>query len=552
MLANVFTKTTRDWWKAMAIAAGTLGVLFFMGMSVYKDIDLSVYTNLPEAFRSLFGIPENADVGALAYGAIYSGYGALTLAAVVLVLGAASIAGEERKGTLGLLLANPKSRTSILVSKAGALILVTALGALLLWAVGRAAPAIFDVSVSGIHVEELVIAMSVNALFYGALALAVGGWTGKRGLASGVSAGVMALSFVAVGLLPLIGSLEGLTKAFPWYYFTASNPHLNGINWAHLSVLLTGIVVFAAVAVVGVNRRDLRSQSVGVTLTDRLRANPLTRRAADLVAGTARVSSIWMKTFSEYQGLVLIDAALMFAFMGLMIGPMYNFIDEALISMQASFPEELLALFGGGDMSTPEGFYQIETFGLMAPIAVMVVTVAIGGRALAAEEANRTMGLLLANPIGRSTVLLEKTAAMVLGAFVVGIATFAGVVGGSWIGGLGMSVINIAATTLLVTLLGLLFGTLALALGAATGRVAAAIWGAVALAFVFFLIDGLLPFTETLAGWARISPFYYYLSSDPLLNGMHWGHAAVLAGLTVVFVAVAVPLFQRRDLRQTG
>ncbi len=46
--------------------------------------------------------------------------------------------------------------------------------------------------------------------------------------------------------------------------------------------------------------------------------------------------------------------------------------------------------------------------------------------------------------------------------------------------------------------------------------------------------------------------FYYYLSSDPLINGMHWGHAAVLGGLFVILVAAAVVLFQRRDLRQTG
>ncbi len=551
MLANVFTKTTRDWWLSMAIAVLVLGTLFFFGMSVYKDIDLSVYTNLPDAFLSLFGIPKDADVGSLAYGAIYSGYGMLTLASVVLVLGAASIAGEERKGTLGLLLGNPKSRTHVLVSKTGALVLVAALGCLALWAIGRATPAIFDVSITGIHLEALIFAMFVNALFWGFLALAIGGWTGSRGLASGLTAAVMFVSFVAVGLLPLIESLEGLTKAFPWYYFSESQPHLNGLDWGHIGVLFAGIVVFGILAVIGVNRRDLKQQTVGTTLTDRLRANRMTQRAADLLAGKARVSTIWTKSLSEYQGLLFVVGALMFAFMGLMIGPMYNFIDEALISMQETFPEELLALFGGGDMSTPEGFYQIETFGLMAPIAVMVATVLIGGRALAAEEANRTMGLLLASPIRRSRVLLEKTLTMVLAASVIGIATFAGVVGGSWLGGLGMSPGNIAATCLLVTLLGLLFGALALAIGAATGRVAAAIWGAVALAFVFFLVNGLLPYSE-FAGWEKISPFYYFLSSDPLLNGMHWGHGALLAGVTVALIALSVPLFNRRDLRQTG
>jgi beta-exotoxin I transport system permease protein len=552
MLANVFTKTTRDWWRSMTIAVVTLGVLFFMGMSVYSDIDLSVYTNLPEAFRSMFGIPDNADVGSLAFGAVYSGYGALTLASVVLVLGAASIAGEERKGTLGLLLGNPKSRNSVLVSKTAALVLLTGLGAMALWAVGLAAPATFDVAITGIHVGALVFAMFVNALFYGFLALAIGAWTGSRGLASGVTAGVMVVSFVAVGLLPLIESLGGLTKAFPWYYFSSSEPHLNGVDWGHIGVLFAGIVIFAVAAVIGLNRRDLKGQTVGVTLTDRLRANPMTKRAADLAAGTARVSRIWTKTISEYQGLLFVTAAFMFAFMGLMIGPMYNLIDQALISMQETFPKEMLALFGGGDMSTPEGFYQIETFGLMAPMGVMIATVLIGGRALAAEEANRTMGLLLANPIRRSRVVLEKTVAMTIAAVAIGFATFAGVVGGSWIGNLGMSVGNIAATALLLTLLGLLFGALALTIGAATGRVSPAIWGAVAVALATFVANGLLPFSQNLSGLAKLSPFYYYLSSDPLLNGMNWGHGALLAGLTAALVALSVWLFARRDLRQTG
>ncbi len=552
MLANVFTKTTQDWWKGMAIAVVTLGALFLMGMTVYRDIDISIYTSLPDAFLSLFGIPKDADIASLAYGAIYTGYGSITLAAVVLVLGGASIAGEERKGTLGLLLGNPKSRTYVLVSKAGALVLVTGLGALVLWAVGRITPEFLDVNVSGIHVEALILAMAVNALFYGALAMAIGAWTGSRGLASGVTAGIMVLSFVAVGLLPLIESLDFLAKAFPWYYFSGSDPYLNGVNWGHIAVLTTGIAIFAAAAVIGFNRRDLKGQTVGVTMTDRLRANPMTRQVAERLAGSARVSRIWTKTISEYQGLLFITAALMFFVMGVMIGPMYNLLDEALLSLSDSLPEAVMAAFGGGDMSTPEGWYQIETFGLMAPIAVMAATVMIGGRALAGEEANRTMGLLLANPIRRSTVVLQKTFAMVIAGLVVGIATFAGVVGGSLVGGLGMSIGNIAATSLLVTLLGLAFGALALALSAATGRVPVAIYGAVGLALVFFLLNAFLPISDRLAGWAKVSPFYYYLGSDPLVNGMHWGHGALLAGLVVALIALSAMLFRRRDLHQTG
>lgn len=553
MLANVFTKTTRDRWKGMAIGAVTLSLLLLMGMSAYRDIDLSVYTDLPEVFRSLVNISEDADAASLAYGAIYGSYGALTLAALALSMGSASIAGEERKGTLGLLLSNPKSRTNVLVSKAASLVLLTALGAFVLWGAGKAAPALLDVNVAGMDVEALVFHMFVTALFFGFLAMAIGASTGNRGLATGVTVGIMVISFFAEGLFPLVGGWENVAKAFPWYYFIGSDPVINGIDWGHIAVLLAGCVVFAVVAVIGLNRRDLRGQTVGVTLLDRLRSNPMTHRVVDRLAGSTRVSRIWIKTASEYQGLLFVTATLMFAFMGVMLGPMYNLIDEALVGFTDNFPEALLALFGGGgDIATPEGWYQVETFGMMAPIAVMVVTVMIGARALAGEEESRTMGLLLANPISRSTIVLEKTFTMIVYALVVGFATFAGVAVGSSLGGLGMSMGNIAATSLLVTLLGLVFGALALVLGAATGRVRIAVFGSIGAALAFHLLNAFLPLSDSLAGYAKWSPFYYYLSSDPLNNGMDWGDGALLAGLAVGLVALSVGLFQRRDLRQNS
>lgn len=552
MLATVVTKTFRDRWKGEAIGAVTLVLLFLMGMSVYRNIDLKVYTDLPEVFRSLMNIPADADVGALAYGAIYLSYGALTLTSLALSMGSASIAGEERGGTMGLLLGNPKSRTHILVSKAVNIVLLTGLGTVVLWLGGIVVPEILNVDITGIHVGALALHMFAIAVFHGFLALAISAWTGKAKLATGGTVAVMVLSFFAVGWLPLIEGLESGVKAFPWYYFSGSQPHVNGVSWGHLAVLTAGIVVFATAAVIGVNRRDLRGQTTGVSLVDRLRAHPLTKKAADRLAGSARVSRIWTKTAAEHQGLLIIVSYVMFLVMGVLLGPMYTFIDDVIANIGDAFPEGMMELFGGGNLSTPEGWYQIETFGLMAPIAFMLVTVTIGSRAMAGEEANRTMGLLLANPIKRSTVVLEKTFAMALYALIVGIALFAGVTLGSVFGGLGMSPGRIAATTTLGMLLGLVFGGLSLAISAATGRSRTATFGTIGVALVFFVADGFLPLSDSLAGLAKLTPVYYYLGSDPLNNGMNWGHGAVLLGLFVALVAAAVWLFDRRDIRQTG
>ena len=400
MLANVFTKSVRDRWRAMAIALAALTLMLLMAMSVYANFDFSFYDDLPEAFRSLMNIPDNADAGSLAIGVLAGLYGAFTLGGLAISMGSASIAGEEKAGTIGILLGNPKSRAHILLSKMANMVLLTAIGALVLWVAAYAVAGVLNVNLGEMQVGPYMLHLYANVLLYGMLALAIGAWTGSRGLASGVSAGVMVLGFIAVGVFPLIEGWANVAKVFPWYYFDGADPMNNGASLGHLTVLLGTSIGLAGAASVGVNRRDLKGQTVGTTLLDRLRANPLTQKVVDRLAGSTRVSRIWIKTASEHQGLLIIVAYVMFLIMGVLMGPLYALMDQTLLQYTDQLPEELWAFVGseGGGMGTPEGFYEVETFGLTVPIATMVIAIAIGARALAGEEANRTMGLLLANP----------------------------------------------------------------------------------------------------------------------------------------------------------
>ena len=170
---------------------------------------------------------------------------------MALVMGSAAIAGEERNGTMNVLLANPRSRTHVLLSKALALVLITALAVAAIWASVHPMAALLGVEIGGLHVEALAIHLYVNAVFYGMLALAIGAVTGNRDTATGAASGILVLSFFAVGLLPLVEGLESLRKAFPWYYFDGSEPVYNGIAWGHLVVLTAGSVALLVVAVVG-------------------------------------------------------------------------------------------------------------------------------------------------------------------------------------------------------------------------------------------------------------------------------------------------------------
>jgi ABC-2 type transport system permease protein len=550
MLTTVFSKSLLDRWRGAAITVVSLSVLLLFAMAAYRDLDISIYTDLPASLQSLIGIPEDADVASLAYSAIYNSYGAMALGGLAIAMGAGYIAGEERAGTLGVLLGNPKSRTGVLVSKTAALLLIIGLGGVVLWGAGALAPQLLDVNIAGLQVGAYTLHLVMNTLVYGFLALAIGAWTGKYGLAVAASAGVMVISFFAVGLLPLVDALAGFAKFFPWYYLSGSEPLLNGVDWAHIAILSVAIAALFAAALIGINRRDLRGRSTGRSLIDALRENPVSAQVADRLAGSARVSRIWVKTASEHQGLLFVVAAAMFLVMGVLMGPIYTSIDTVLLDLGESLPDSMLAFFGGGDLTTPEGYYQIETLGLVAPIAVMVVTILLGAKAVAGEEADRTMGLLLANPVSRSRVLAEKTVPMVLFGGAVGLATCAGIAAGNAISGLGMSYLNILATSVLLTLIGLLFGALALLVSAATGSVRTGAVVAAGLAVVAHVVNALAELSD--AGWGALSPFHYYLGSDPMINGMNWTDAGILTAITLVLLALAFPAFNRRDLRQHG
>ncbi|MGD2100743.1 MAG: ABC transporter permease subunit [Acidimicrobiia bacterium] len=549
MFANVLIKTTRDRTVATLIASVSLGIILWFGMAIYRDVDLSFYfESLPPGILEAMGIPATGDVAGIAVGAMYNLMGAFTLAGLAISIGAYAIAGEERDGTFGLLLGNPVSRRGVLISKTASLVLLMALASLILWGFALVVPEWLNVDMSGIDVPAVVIALFFNALVYGFLAMAVATWTGNRSLGSGVAVAVMLIGYLGASILTLTESLADWARLSPWYYFSGSDPVVNGTDWGHTAVMAGMIVVFFGVAFVGVYRRDLKQKSVARTIFDRLRENPRTQRIMDKIAGSARVSRISIKTASEFQGLFVITSMIMF-YLGVLEPLVYGLVSVDFKELVASFPDSLVAMIGGADMGTVEGFLQAEIFSITAPIALILVTAVMGARALAGEEENHTMGLLLGNPITRSHVILEKSVAMVAYAAGLGIVTFLGTWIGVLLAGLDVAASNIAAASALVTVMSLVFGGLSMAVGAATGRSRLASWSAAGVGLLAYFMFSFFPLSDTFAGWAKYSPFDLYLGSDPLNNGMAWGDGAIMFGLFLALVAVSIPIWSRRDLR---
>lgn len=223
---------------------------------------------------------------------------------------------------------------------------------------------------------------------------------------------------------------------------------------------------------------------------------------------------------------------------------------EDLNSYIENLPEGIraLVLAGGGDFTSGPGYLNAELFSFMLPLLVLVFSVEVGASVLAGEEREGRLELVVASPVTRRRIVLEKLAALLLGMLGLGVVLWAALAAGVELWDVPVEHVNVAAGCAMAVLLGWVFGALAVAVGAATGKRGMAVGVPAAVGVATYLVHGLAPLSDALEFWQPLSPFYYYNASEPIRNGLDLGHAAVLLGLTVILGAAAVALFERRDL----
>jgi ABC-2 type transport system permease protein len=213
-----------------------------------------------------------------------------------------------------------------------------------------------------------------------------------------------------------------------------------------------------------------------------------------------------------------------------------------------NLPKGVADLLGGADYSTLAGWFKSEIVSIIGPLIVAGVAIVSAAATTAGEEQDGITGLLLAHPVRRSRLLLAKAAAVGTGSGLLGLATFFGLIAGVAAAGGGLGVGPIAAQSVHLVLLGLAFGALSLAIGAATGERTLASGGAAGVAGVMFLVNGFAPVVHAIAWLRYLTVFHYYAGHDPLDRGVDLADLAVLAAFTAALVALAVVGFARRDI----
>jgi ABC-2 type transport system permease protein len=257
----------------------------------------------------------------------------------------------------------------------------------------------------------------------------------------------------------------------------------------------------------------------------------------------------WVSTLVWGGGIGALLAYYAWAYVDLFKGPNRA---ELLAEYQKAFDTFAFIAGKAADIDTFGGFLTAE-FMAYLPILLGIFGLMAGSALIRKEEERGSLDLLLAAPLSRVSVILQKWAGLLVSLLAAYALCFAGMVIGAAFNKLELDSSAVALACLNGVALSLCYATLALALSQFTSRKAAAGWtgGLLAAGYLMSTLGGAIKSLE----WLQpLTPFYYYSLSKPMSRsiGMDWGGFTVIALLFVPFLVGATLVYRQRDHNATA
>lgn len=264
MLNNIFLKTLRDqrlsllYWGVGLIAMAVIMALFYptiSHMTAFNDY----LSQLPEGMKEMFGagiIDYTSPAGYFST-ELFSFMVPLLLLVFAVGFGANAIAGDEEKGTLGLLLTNPVSRRRVVVDKFGILLVSTILLGFTFWVSLAISVLAMHINISLLKLAEATLGAGLLALVFGSLSFLSGCIKGNKGMSMGIASGLAVLTYLLNTLGGLVNGLKDYRFLSPFYHYLEPDTLNNGLSPLHILVLSGLIIVFFAFSIPAFVRRDI-------------------------------------------------------------------------------------------------------------------------------------------------------------------------------------------------------------------------------------------------------------------------------------------------------
>ncbi len=222
-----------------------------------------------------------------------------------------------------------------------------------------------------------------------------------------------------------------------------------------------------------------------------------------------------------------------------------KFIQKVAIQL----PPGLQALFGMvPGMSSVDSLIQAK-MGFWLAVAMPIYACLLAVSAMTREIDRGTADFLLALPVDRRQVLISRWAVMVTDLSVFALAAWAALCAGLKATGVQGNFSGYFWMIAQIWFLSVAVGSLAMLGSMWSSDYETAIKWALGAVGVLFVTDFGLRVVEVPLVWRFFNPFAYYDTLQPILrNSLMWGDAAVLAGISIVSLVLAVRVLDARQI----
>lgn len=227
---------------------------------------------------------------------------------------------------------------------------------------------------------------------------------------------------------------------------------------------------------------------------------------------------------------------------------LYPSMRGALEEMNSVLPDGFADLVGTAELASIEGFMHAEAFGTLAPGLAIAVAVSLGAMAIAGQEESGALASIATAPISRHSMVVAAALAISSGLAAVASGYLVAALVGLAVIGETVAVSRVLAVVVALFLFGSMLGSIALAVGAATGRRGLAVGIASAVAVGSYVNYAVVPLADGFEWARRWSLWFPYAASEPLRNGVDPLHLCSMAAITLAGWFVADRALNRRDI----
>lgn len=200
-------------------------------------------------------------------------------------------------------------------------------------------------------------------------------------------------------------------------------------------------------------------------------------------------------------------------------------------------------------LTTIEGLLVVELYQWMIGLLLAGYVVLFAASFVSGEIEKKTMDLLLANPVSRTRILLEKYGALIVMVTVANGALFIGVVAGLAYIGEETDMAWLVYTHILFMPFLLAVGSYSTFLSVVFDDPRRMMSVGLGILIGSFFLDSISLMSEKYASISKVTLFHYFDPGKSLvLHEIEWNCVLVLCAVAVVFLVAAVEWFNKRDI----